>query len=130
MTNLKKKHIQVKVGNPIRVKSRYGHMDNIEIKDYVGIDPSDESLDSLIDRLNSFKKTYGSKYTNLTFESEKDCGCYNDCSCSPAFYLHGTRLETDVECLLRVEKEEESNKNSLERERLDYEKLKKKFEKE
>jgi hypothetical protein len=88
-----------------------------------------DSLDETIAHMNKIKSDLESEqYTNLKFEV----------SATDTFecYIHGSRLETDFEFEQRLGWEKESRErilkhkqDKLERERKEYERLKKKFEK-
>jgi len=86
-------------------------------------------LDDLINTLKGYQKAYGKTYTDLRIQSKQDCGCYQDCSCSPTYYVAGTRLEDDVEYDYRLRYEANLAAQREERERREYEILKAKFEK-
>lgn len=77
--------------------------------------------------LKNIIEKYSSRYDNLMFEPVIDCGCRYDCSCTPTFYLYGSRLETDEEFLKRTDKIAHERFLLEEKERKEFERLKKKF---
>jgi hypothetical protein len=121
-----KKNIRVAVGIPVNKKDSFGRQYIM----YKGRESVyvENKLESLIEDLKRIQKVYGKDYTNLELQTERDCGCYSDCGCSPSYVVYGNRLESDVEYADRIEREEKYNKASEEKERADYEKLKKKYE--
>lgn len=85
----------------------------------------------IAEQINTFKKKYIDEgvYTKLWIESDRDCGCYHDCSCSPSNILYGEREETQLEYDHRVERQAQDEALRQAREREQYEQLKAKFEK-
>jgi hypothetical protein len=122
-----KQIIAVRVGTPKRERSRYGGGDQIVIYDTQTFSPRYESLDYAIKTLAEFKNKFSAEFTDLSFDEVRDCGCYSDCHCSPTLYLQGRRLETDLEFNFRIEKEDKQEAERLERERKEFERLKKQF---
>jgi len=86
------------------------------------------SLDSMIDELVHMRDTYQGEYQNMTFQEARDCGCYDNCSCSPSYVLYGERLETDLEYDFRLKCEEKIRAEREAREKAEYERLRKRFE--
>lgn len=74
--------------------------------------------------------TYGKEYENLNFQSSRDCGCWSDCSCSPTYVLHGTRLETDIEYNFRIDAEKRRQEKNEAQEKEQLNRLMKKYGKE
>lgn len=97
------------------------------ITDRVSIYPDGTSIESLIDTLNKIQEKYGNDYTNLNIDSERDCGCRYDCTCSPSYYIWGNRLESDLEYDYRIKVEITRKTMQEEQDRKAYEELKKKF---
>ena len=87
----------------------------------------DDSLDTIMAALQAAKDKYSCDYTDLSIESRSDCGCRHNCSCSPSYVLCGKRLETDIEYDFRINEEARFKAQQDERERREYEALKKKF---
>ena len=118
------KHIiTVSVGTPTIRK--YGTTKPY-IDDRVSVYP-ESSIDGLIETLHGIKSAYGNDYTDLSIESERNCGCYHDCNCSPSYYVWGRRLESDLEYDYRVKEETARKTEADKRDRKAYEELKKKF---
>ena len=120
-----KKMIRVRVGTPRKNKSSIGYLPPIEIVDQcrMELDYNGAHLDDILDQLTEFKTKYGGEYQDLGLESSWDCGCRYNCNCLPAFYLTGTRLESDVEYDYRIalekkRSEEEHKKDIRELKRL------------
>ena len=122
-----KQMINVRVGEPFIDNYRYNGRKFINYRccEYVDVETS---VDYLIESLLSIKESYP-EYSNLSIARSNDCGCYNDCNCSPTYYIHGMREETDLEYNFRIEKEASDALKNEEAERAAYEKLKSKFEK-
>lgn len=123
-----KQIITVRVGTPKMARTRgydgHSYVD-IDCQERVSIRYS--SLDDAIKELEDLRTKYSCEYTELSFDETRDCGCYGDCSCSPSTYLQGKRLESDLEFNLRIDKETRQAADRLERERKEFERLKKKF---
>lgn len=125
-----KKTVTVPVGStPKLIKTREGtevlrYEHNYGANVYI-----ETTLDNLITTLTGFRKRYGKTYTDLRIESKRDCSCYGECSCSPTYYVAGSRLEDDVEYEYRLRYEADLKAQREERERREYEILKAKFEK-
>lgn len=120
-----KRVISVSVGDPV-IRNDRGPNPKPYIINRVSIYPESQ-VDALIKDLINIKEKYGDTYTNLSVESERDCGCYGDCSCSPYYYVWGCRLESDLEYNYRLTEENKRMKEQEERDRKSYEELKKKF---
>lgn len=86
----------------------------------------ESSIENLIDRFAEVQKEYPN-YTKFRIEAVNDCGCYNDCRCSPSHYFKGFRMEYPVEVEYREKKRVQQENQQKERERLEYERLKAKF---
>jgi len=121
-----KKVIKVRVGTPEIRKYPRGTGEYVNIVGtrtvYV-----DTSIDSLIRELQSIQKEYP-EYDKLRLEEVEDCGCYNDCSCSPNHYVYGERLETDLEYDFRLMQEAKKTADYNNRDKAEYLRLKAKFE--
>lgn len=86
------------------------------------------TLDEAISVCEQIRKDYGSKYSKISIRKEAyDCGCFSSCECK-ALVLYGTRLETDEEYSKRLEYEALYKKDIEDKERAQFEALKKKFE--
>ena len=102
--------------------------------DYVGITNTetvyfDTKLENIIQRLGELTAKYSPTYTDLHFETVRDCGCHsNDCGCTPSFYLCGQRDELPLEREFRVAKEKAAAEARDARERAEFERLKAQFE--
>jgi hypothetical protein len=121
-----KRIINVSVGTPA-IRMDRGNNPKPYITDRVSIYPDGTSIESLIDTLNKIQEKYGNDYTNLNIDSERDCGCYHDCTCSPSYYVWGNRLESDLEYDYRINEENSRKAEQEKRDRKAYEELKKKF---
>lgn len=122
-----KKQINVPVGAEIEIGNydhstrqylRYKHRRTIYVEG---------SIEALIKSLQKIKRQYSKDYTNLNIESIRDCGCYHDCQCSPTLFIQGTRLENDVEHKFRLADEKQQSDLRIERDRIEYKRLKKEF---
>lgn len=123
-----KKIITVRVGTPVISRSTgYDRRKYIEINGQERVSIIYSSLDDAIKQLEDLRTMYSHEYTDLAFDSSRDCGCYSDCNCPPTLYLDGKRLESDLEFELRVEEEAKREADRLERERAEFERLKKQF---
>ena len=107
-------------------------MKKIVVKDYIyGLQPDGVPIDVFIAELQNLKATFKEKYSNLSLDMYSKNWESNE-----VLTLFGERLETDEEFRRRVETEEK-NKIMCEiererretKERKEYERLKKKFEK-
>jgi hypothetical protein len=120
--------VQVRVGKARLDTRGYGGYKSIVYDSQEELDLDYTSLDSVIEQAQLLRKTYGKEYTNLKFDSDSSCGCYHsDCGCRTRYYLVGTRLENELEFNYRVEKEKKLEVDRLERERNEYDRLKKQF---
>lgn len=86
-------------------------------------------LNELIDLLVDLNVKYSAEYENLRLQ-EESCDCSYECGCTPNLILFGNIVETDLEYNFRVEYETRRADAALKLDRLQYEALKKKFEKE
>ena len=92
------------------------------------------SIDTIIDTLQSLKEDFKDKnYNYLWLDKETSYGYYNDMDVS--YTLYGSRKETDKEYDARMAKNKKAlnvvkinKQKKLEKERKEYERLKKKFE--
>lgn len=123
-----KKQINVPVGAEIEI-GNYDHSTRqyLRYKYRRTIYVNSSSVEELIKLLQKIKSEYGNDYTNLCIESIRDCGCYHDCQCSPTLFIQGTRLENDVEHKFRLADEKQQSDLRIERDRTEYERLKKEF---
>jgi hypothetical protein len=121
-----KRMINVPVGTPALLSYK-GRSAKVVFNNRVSIYPDGTDVEKLIKTLQEINDLLGKDYTNLSIESEFDCGCYNECRCSPSYYVWGTREETDLEYNFRLEEEDRRAREDLERDRKAYEELKKKF---
>lgn len=131
-----KKMIRVKCGSTPELKSYrthyggYGKDDGEKVLVYKGWGVSlyvESSLDSILEQLKDAKKEYGKTYSDLEFQSSRECGCYHDCSCSPTYVLYGKRLETDLEYNFRLDQEKKKADEQKARELAELERLKAKY---
>lgn len=118
--------VSVLVGAPVLRDSDYGNEQFIEIQQTVEVD-FESDLDWIITKLAELKQTYGNTYSNLHFQSARDCGCRYDCSCLPTYHLNGLRPETELERQHREESSIKLENEKNERERREFERLAKKF---
>lgn len=88
-----------------------------------------ESLNSAIETLQKLNEEYGTEYTDLAFDTIKDCGCYNDCHCEETMYVTGRRLENDKEYEFRLGREAYDKKENIKRDLAEFERLKEKLSK-
>lgn len=125
-----KKMITVPVGAVPKVgKSGYGNTEVLRYESSYGANIYVETtLDDLISTLTDMRKRYKGTYSNLRIDSKRDCGCPYDCTCSPTYYVAGTRLEDDVEYDYRIRYETRLKAEREARERKEYEILKAKFD--
>lgn len=98
---------------------RYSSRETVDIK-Y-------SSLDDAIAELNRIKKKYEGEYSDMSFDTIRDCGCYNECSCSPTMFVTGKRLENDVEYDVRLSEAKRHKKAQEERDRSEFDRLSKQF---
>lgn len=119
-----KKMIKVKVG-PDPVLSTWRGQEYLNYQS-VSIYP-DTSLKGLISQLQTMQEKYRDRFQDMEFEKLRDCGCPYDCSCSPSYVLYGKRYETDLEEKFRIREETRIATLMEERQRREYEELKKKF---
>ena len=120
--------IYVRVGTPVIEKSRYGGSEQIVIKDRPYIEsPQYSSLDGFIATLQDLKARYTDTYRDMSFDTESDCCCYHDCSCSPSLVLYGYRMPTQLE--RDFEKAEKARAEAAKeaQERAEFERLAAKF---
>lgn len=96
-----RKRIRVRVGTPVEGRNWYSQP-CINITSCHSIDPDGYTVDALLAKLQEWKKKYSGQYENLGFREANDCDCRYDCSCSPTYYLMGTRLENDLEYKFRL----------------------------
>lgn len=75
--------------------------------------------------LGKILKKYQKTYENLRFKVVHDCGCYNECNCSPSFIVIGDRMETPEEAEVREHYEQVKAHAAAQRMRADLERLKK-----
>ena len=123
-----KRIITVRVGTPTISRSTgYDRRKYIEITGQERVSIIYSSLDDVIKELEDLRTKYSCEYTDLAFDSSRDCGCYSDCHCPPSLYLDGKRLESDLEFELRIEEETKREADRLERERAEFARLKKQF---
>ena len=120
-----KRIINVQIGTPTVRKDR-GSNRKPYITNRISVYP-ETSIDNLIESLNKVKSEYGNDYTDLSIDSERDCGCRYDCTCSPSYYVWGNRLESDLEYDYRINEENSRKAEQEKRDRKAYEELKKKF---
>lgn len=115
----KKKMIHVPVGAEAKISTyRNGggaYIDYGYMKETI-VPVSD--LESLINRLQELQKEYKDQYQNMVFVEKRDCGCYNECSCSPSYILYGERYETDLEYNFRLRQKEKTKGEKEAREKL------------
>ena len=122
-----KRMISVPVGTPEMRATHFGRGTRPVITNRVQVYPDGTNVEELIKTLQEINDQLGKEYSNLSIESELDCGCYNECRCRPSYYVWGTREETDLEYNFRLEEEDRRAREDLERDRKAYEELKKKF---
>lgn len=126
-----KQKITVPVGSEAKIeKNRYSASgESINHSRHGASVYFESGLDELIDTLVHYRDKYKNEYENMRIDSARDCGCYSsDCSCSPSYFVVGTRLETDVEEAFRLRKEAAEKARSEENERRQYAALKAKFD--
>jgi hypothetical protein len=120
--------VQVRVGTPRLDTRGYGGYVSIQYDSQEQLDPDYTSLESVIEQVLLMRETYASAYSDLKFEADQNCGCYqSDCGCRTRYFLVGKRLESDLEFELRLEEEAKREADRLERERAEFERLKKQF---
>jgi len=122
-----KRMINVPVGTPEMRATNFGRGTRLVITNRVSIYPDGTDVEKLIKTLQEINDLLDKGYTNLSIESELDCGCYHECRCSPSYYVWGTREETDLEYNFRMQEEDRRAREDLERDRKSYEELKKRF---
>jgi len=125
-----KKIIDVWYGTPVERPHRFGMQKTktIEIDGKISLDP-EAPLEKIMECVTKAKQIAEAEgYTELNFTSTEDCGCPYDCSCRPSYYLRGKRLETDLEYEYRKKQEKAQDEVRREREKAEYERLKKQFE--
>lgn len=98
---------------------RYSSRETVDIK-Y-------SSLDDAIAELNRIKEKYEGEYSDMSFDTIQDCGCYTGCSCSPTMFVTGKRLENDVEYDVRLSEAKRHKKAQEERDRSEFDRLSKQF---
>lgn len=86
------------------------------------------SLEESIVKLQDLQEKYSDMYDNLRFQTSQNCGCYNECDCTPTIKLVGDRLPYDIEVQFFSKQNEKKEQQQLARERAEYEKLRVKFE--
>lgn len=85
-------------------------------------------LETIIEELQyAIKEGKEQGYEDLELQFSRDCGCYNDCSCSPSTVIYGVREETDEEFNNRIayQAKVQADKEAYERQQLIH--LKKKY---
>lgn len=87
------------------------------------IDLAGMSLQDLIDRLLKIQADASGKFTGITMQTQRTCGCRSDCSCDHDIVFFGDRAETESEIKERLR----LDSATLERKRKQYEELKKLF---
>lgn len=126
-----KKMITVPVGAVPKVSKLTSYSGSGEVLRYESYGSNiyiEANLDDLINTLIDMRKRYKKTYSDLHIQSKRDCGCPYDCTCSPTYYVAGTRLEDDVEYDYRIRYEARLKAERDERDRREYEALKAKFE--
>jgi hypothetical protein len=115
--------IKVQVGAKA-VVSPYNSLHYLNGKD-VAIEG--RSIDDIIEQLIDIRDGFSSEYTNITLEGTSDCGCYDQCACAPTYYATGMREMNDVEREFYNKLKKEREEMLAERDRKEYERLKKRF---
>ena len=94
----------------------------------IDVDFEDRDVDALIEVFKNILDEFGDKYSRIYIDK-----FYYNWDDYPSYRFRGQRLETDEELEARIAKEKAVKKaqkiSTLDKERKEYERLKKKFEK-
>lgn len=82
-----KRMISVPVGTPKMRATHFGRGTQPVITNRVSVYPDGTRVEELIKTLQEINDQLGKEYTNLSVESEIDCGCYHECRCSLSYYV-------------------------------------------
>jgi hypothetical protein len=91
----------------------------------VTVDP-DVSFEDLRSRLDYIESEYGEAYSKFKISKEIESGWYGD-SDTTYYYVYGWRLETDKEFDARYAAQVKRDTQIVDRERVEYDRLSKKF---